>query len=317
LLPFLTSHGVGKRGRTEGSNRLKNIALAIHNYNDAFGGRLPQLTDVGERAPNRAGLNSLFFNILPYLNEDAIFRQFYSKTTPNYTNTSQSGTPNPGGAASNILKAFLDPADATSAGLTISLNITLSWQPSAPFLESFSGSYATSSYAANALIFGSNDARLPETFLDGTSNTIMITQRPQVCDPMNGSPPVYNLWAFGYYGPQSPAFALLTPDDPPDMPSTGQAAPQLPLPVAWTANSIPVRFGRTSAIPVVPDFSTPFQRVVPGKPCDPRILGTPHASGMLVALGDGSVRSAAPNISAWTFWAACTPAGNETLQNDW
>jgi hypothetical protein len=51
--------------------------------------------------------------------------------------------------------------------------------------------------------------------------------------------------------------------------------------------------------------------------CDPQVAQTPHVGGMLVGLGDGSVRSVNPSISQWTFWAACTPAGNETLAQDW
>lgn len=139
----------------------------------------------------------------------------------------------------------------------------------------------------------------------------------QLCDPMDGSPPTYNCWAVGYSGPQTSAFALLTPDEPNGMPSTGMAASALPLPKKWTSNEIAVRFGRTSSPAAIPNFKKPFQRVVKGKPCDSRILGTPHSSGILVALADGSVRSAAPNISAYTFWAACTPDGNETLYTDW
>jgi hypothetical protein len=318
-LPWLSQNQLGHRPRSEGSNRLKNIALAIHSYNDAFDGKLPPLTDVGEHAPNNAGLNSLLFNILPYLEYDNVFRIFYSKTTPNYTNTLTSGYgPPPGGAAVNVIKAFIDPADQTGgAGTTTSLSITLAWKPPAPFLKSFVGTYATTSYAANALIFGSNDAGLPRTFKDGTSNTIMIAQRPQICDPLDGTRPVYNLWAFGYYGPQTPAFALLTPDIPTGMTSTNQVAPELPLPKEWSADKMSVRIGRASSQPTVPDFTTPFQQVVRGRACDPRRLGTPHASGMLVALGDGSVRSVAPNISPWTFWAACTPDGNETLYTEW
>jgi hypothetical protein len=38
---------------------------------------------------------------------------------------------------------------------------------------------------------------------------------------------------------------------------------------------------------------------------------------MLVALADGSVRTVSPKISQWTFWAACTPNGQETLYSDW
>lgn len=320
LLPGLLNTRLVHRGRSEGANRLKNIALAIHNYNDAFNGRLPPLIDVGPKSLNNAALNSLFFNILPYIKNDSVFRIFNSNpTTLNYTNTLTGGrNPPPGGAAAHTIKEFLDPADQTvGENSHFSATFSLPWQPPAPFAESFTGRYATTSYAANALIFGSNDAGLPRTFKDGTSNTIMIAQRPQVCDPMDGSPPTYNGWAFGYYGPQTPAFALLTPDEPNGMPSTGMAAPELPLPKNWTANEIAVRLGRTSSPAATPNFATPFQRVVLGKPCDPRILGTPHSSGILVALADGSVRSAAPNISAYTFWAACTPDGNETLYTDW
>jgi hypothetical protein len=317
LIPWLNLNRTHHRGMSEGANRVKQIALAIHNYNDASGGKLPPLTDVGEHAPCKAGLNSLFFNILPYIEQDNVHRVFRF-TTVTYTNTNLTGTdPVPGGATNTIIRTFIDPADATQPnGSSVTLTITLPWQPPAPFQKSFSGTYATASYAANGLIFGSNDGGLPRTFKDGTSNTIMIAQRPQLCDPLNGAP-VNNLWGFGYYGPQTPAFALLTPDDPPDMPSTGQAAPELPLPAEWTSNKIAVCIGRMSANPIVPDFDAPFQVVVPGKPCDPRRTGTPHKSGMLVALADGSVRSVASNISAWTFWAACTPDGNETLYTDW
>ena len=51
--------------------------------------------------------------------------------------------------------------------------------------------------------------------------------------------------------------------------------------------------------------------------CDPRLAQTPHPGGMQVCLADGSVRGISPGISGTTWWAACTPAGNETLGNDW
>ena len=44
---------------------------------------------------------------------------------------------------------------------------------------------------------------------------------------------------------------------------------------------------------------------------------TPHWSGMLAALGDGSVRTLSPGMSLTTFWSAVTPAGGEVLGNDW
>src|SRR5262249_28824264 len=51
--------------------------------------------------------------------------------------------------------------------------------------------------------------------------------------------------------------------------------------------------------------------------CNPALAQTPHAAGMQVALADGSVRSLAPTLTGETWWAACTPNGNDSLQPDW
>ncbi len=51
--------------------------------------------------------------------------------------------------------------------------------------------------------------------------------------------------------------------------------------------------------------------------CDPRLAQTPHYSGMLVTLADGSVRTLAPGMSPATYWGAVTPADGEVLGNDW
>ena len=51
--------------------------------------------------------------------------------------------------------------------------------------------------------------------------------------------------------------------------------------------------------------------------CNRNLAQTPHASGMLVALADGSVRTLAPGMRETTFWGAVTPAGGEVLGPDW
>jgi hypothetical protein len=38
---------------------------------------------------------------------------------------------------------------------------------------------------------------------------------------------------------------------------------------------------------------------------------------MLVARGDGSVRTLSPGMSETTYWAAVTPAGGEVAGPDW
>jgi len=42
-----------------------------------------------------------------------------------------------------------------------------------------------------------------------------------------------------------------------------------------------------------------------------------HTNGMNTLLLDGSVRFLTGSVSPNTWWAACTPAGGETLGNDW
>jgi prepilin-type N-terminal cleavage/methylation domain-containing protein len=69
-------------------------------------------------------------------------------------------------------------------------------------------------------------------------------------------------------------------------------------------------FGPASKFQVRP---TPFD----SSACDPRLASTPHSSGMQVCLADGSVRSISPGISPETWWAACTPRGDEVLGDDW
>jgi len=44
---------------------------------------------------------------------------------------------------------------------------------------------------------------------------------------------------------------------------------------------------------------------------------SPHTGGIMVGLGDGSVRMVNPGISPTTWWSAMTPAGGEVLGNDW
>jgi prepilin-type N-terminal cleavage/methylation domain-containing protein len=51
--------------------------------------------------------------------------------------------------------------------------------------------------------------------------------------------------------------------------------------------------------------------------CDARIAQSPHRGGMIVGLGDGSVRTISAGIAARTSWAAVTPAGAEVLDSDW
>jgi len=319
--------------RAKSQNNLKQIALAVHNYNDAYQGKLPALTDVGTGAPIGWGYNSLFFNILPYVEQDNVYRIFQKSTPALYARNT--GTPQ--GAAKTIIPTFLSPADSTASnGTTMTLptlpNITN--QPSNTAITN--AEFATTSYAANGYVFRSNTGGLPRTFVDGTSNTIMFAERYQVCTPAGtgtAAAPVYNLWAFGRNDapvannkkPSPPAFYFIAKaGNAPENTATIQKAPKLPLPTTTAPNPlsspIPWLLGKegTSNLTGAAIPAAPFQLAPRGAiACDPSLPQTPHVGGMLAGLGDGSVRTVSPTISQWTFAAACSPAGQETLASDW
>lgn len=290
--------------RSRSSNNLKQIVLGIHNYNDAFRGRLPPLVDIQPGGPTGKGLASIYFNLLPYLEQEKVFRAFDRSKPESYYAKD-------GGAAGHIISTFISPADDTAMNGT-----TTTLKAKGPDGSEWTGTYATCSYAANGLVPW-NAGGFPRSFSDGVSNTLVVAERAQVCKPAMGDP-VYNLWGFGTYGPSTPAFAVATPKKPEGLASTGMAVPVLPLPEKWSKDPIKVTFGgdggEAKALPAGPPFQIgPFK----DKPCDPRLPSTPHATGILVAMGDGSVRTVSPKVSQWTFWAACTPAGNETIMGDW
>ncbi len=174
-------------------------------------------------------------------------------------------------------------------------------------------SWAASNYAANYLVFGNptapynaalqtygstEGATTIAAIRDGTLNTIFFTERYATCSLVgvaNSSATYGNLWAdsnttwrpqFCMNG-QTPPAPLPQPQTTP--PLTGNWPPCLPFQTA-------------------PDWLTG---------CDSSRAQSPHAGGIQVCLGDGSVRFAAQGISdvAWAY--LCDPRDGNSLGNDW
>jgi len=316
--------------RTTSSNNLKQIALAVHNYAGAYGDKLPPLVDVGANAPTGFGIQSIFFQLLPYMEQGNVY-QLYNKNVPQTYYNSAAGAI-PLGAASTIIKSFINPADSTASnGSQQSVPVVvLGAAPPPPYERTWTGLYATTSYAANGLVFKGNNGGLPRTFVDGTSNTIMFAERFQICTgkpaQLASAPTVtaYNLWGFGLYDKHIPAFAVLTPATPTGLQSTGQVAPATSPPNGYTSfnatgntpNVVQVKVGLASA--AAQTYPYHFQVAPRGAiTCDAAVPQSPFVGGMQVGMGDGSVRTVSPNMSQWTFWAACTPAGQEAQAQDW
>jgi prepilin-type N-terminal cleavage/methylation domain-containing protein len=152
--------------------------------------------------------------------------------------------------------------------------------PADPTVElSRGGGYA--SYAANAMVFVRGPS-LNRSIPDGTSNTIAFAEHySQNCQNEHYCYPAFSPGTGG----RRATFADVGCGD--DVPAGGK---------------IPERT---------------FQIAPRPETCRPHEAQTPHRSGMLVALMDGSCRTLAGGMSRFTYWAAVTPADGDMLGNDW
>jgi prepilin-type N-terminal cleavage/methylation domain-containing protein/prepilin-type processing-associated H-X9-DG protein len=290
--------------RVKCANNLKQIALAVQQYADAREGRLPFLTDTTPGTPTRAHLESLFFAILPYVEQDALYNSFNPADPPSYNQDSAAAP----GATAHRVALYECPSDASNpGGQTYLANGLIVPPPPPPFLAFYLGRYACTSYAANGLVFRSNCAAFPASFGDGTSNTIIVGEKYQLC----GATP--NLWGYGGNGSINPSFAFLPL---PGGAATAKFAPDVAL-MANATGQVVGKVGLDAPGPGTVVKPVPFQVAPRRADCDASLPQTPHPGGMQAALADGSVRGVSGGMSQLTFWAACTPDGGEVLGPDW
>jgi hypothetical protein len=281
--------------RIQCGNRMHQLGIAAHNCNNDAGHLPPALGWFPSSIPSAgAGWGSPFFHLLPYLEQDVFFKTA-ATTGPNpfgespinngtyYSQALAVGTPSFIGA--HQFKDYICPSD-----------------PSVPFMPYtdvlFNLQWATSSYAGNFLVFGQVDpnfnvlgykgsSQIPESFADGTSNTLLFVERYAVC--FSNALALYRacLWAWW------------------ELPSVNPGHDYYPFIALATSNGDNIGPGST------------FQVQPPAGSCDSSRASTPHTAGMVVCLADASVRTLSRGMSGATWWAAVTPASNDVLGPDW
>jgi len=274
--------------RTQSQNNLKQIGLATHNCNDTYGklppafGSFPMTANPTTWQP--APYGTLYYFLLPFMEQDNQYKAI--------SNWSWNNTP-------GVVKTYLAPGD-----------------PSAPSNGLNNGNRGISSYACNPFVFGTGTqgnystwsggtdggyARIPATFIDGTSNTILNAERYAICgqSALNNQGNAGNfLWCEAGTPANSPSWCEMAPFNC----QNGNWAVTPPAYVAGT--TLPL-----------PQFKPPNNNSA--QACNPNLVQGFSTAGIMVGLGDGSVRLVSSGVSALTWTYAWYPNDGQVLGSDW
>jgi len=187
------------------------------------------------------------------------------------------------GTVDHRVKVFVSPADPSLSLLTM--------------IES-----ASMSYGANAKAFHGSP-NLSWTFGDGTSNTLAIAENYAVCGERRSD---WRQTTQDHRAVFAGGGGTIVPnpgyDDYQDWPLTSGQPP-----VSTSAMSLDRKLTPPRTFQAAPRVAD----------CNPLWPSTPHSSGMLVGVADGSVRTLHPGIHHHTFWGAVTPRAGELPGTDW
>ena len=284
--------------RMKCSNNMKQIGLAVHNYELTNGLVPPAWTpDVGgptynsgkglvpnnpQAPPPIAG--TIHFLLLPYLEQENLYQMSRQGNT---LNSNQSAI------AGQVIQGFICPSDASN-----NRNIQRY-------------GYASTNYAANLMIFDPRtDASATQAMPNGLSNTVVFAERWKLCQPVTGgqTEPGWGVHpAFVGHGWDTPVYGWR------DMTFTYGI---------YTAD-------QQQYDPSI-DFNTGYgfqARPLPQQ-CDWHVTQSAHTGVMNVLLGDGSVRgvrpsvstgyfSGPPSITGGTWVVANNPKDRQPLGGDW
>lgn len=284
LLPAVQAARESAR-RSECANNLRQMAIALHSC-EATHKKIPQaagffpgsgtLVKAGanyEPAPkdrstkSPANFSTVHYFLLPYVEQTAKFMQFKGWTQDSQWNNKHAAGP----------ETYLCPSDPSDDNGDGTINIALiNWD------------LGVANYVANVQAFGhswpgqptpESKRRIPASFPDGTSNTLVFTERYAVCPTPEGG---RNAWLGTIAGVTYDPFMAIN----------------------------------NNAVPPQPTLVLP-QDAPALSQCNPTRVQSGHVGIIQVALADGSVRGANVNLSFETWKSLILPDDGDTLANDW
>ncbi len=314
--------------RAQCSNNIKQIGLAVHNFEGTFN-KVPPIGSWGATFRNNGytpplnggsltsadgATGSWLVHLLPFVEQNNLFNKFSGLGNLSTNDSSRTyftaydaliGTGGP-------LKVYTCPSDSSTTG-GLQLNG-----------GSKTGGYASTNYAGNVMVFQPHgQGNIVTSMPNGSSNTVMVGERIQNCNvsiglgySSSGSKTIGPVWGWIYPdhgdGAQWPAFGWWTNGDEsindgvaPGQPSGSCLRTDY---YDWSANYIPANPNAN------PNYL--FDVGANANKCNLFVLNTAHPV-MQIGLGDGSVRSISNSISKATWLAVCIPNSGKVAGSDW
>jgi prepilin-type N-terminal cleavage/methylation domain-containing protein/prepilin-type processing-associated H-X9-DG protein len=252
------------------SNQLRQLGLGSLHAHDSIGSLPPGL---GLYPDNGVAYGTYFFHLLPYVEQNNLYLQSYDEGYYFAGNYQVYAQP---------VNLFVCPSDPSAPPNKVAKDV-------------MDNSWGVSTYAINAQIACTVSAdgslyspaayaRIPEDFSDGTSTTILMTEKYAQCFNSN-YPTGGNFWAYYFTGPN------IQPFHP-------------GFEVSWNGYSV----GPPSKFQTQPN---PYNGG-----CDPTMASSPHSGGIHISMVDGSVQFLSSSVTIYTWWYLCTPNGGELIPGD-
>jgi prepilin-type N-terminal cleavage/methylation domain-containing protein/prepilin-type processing-associated H-X9-DG protein len=293
--------------RTRCLSNLRQLGVAAVQAHDTYkrlpplfgtyAGRSTALGLVSLNNPTGAYPSSVFFHLLPFVEQKAA----YDRIPPifDYGSGNFMMAPDPMFGPPSVVNS----SDGCSGMLAVAVYLCPSDSSGAVgglWTDGMGNGWGVTNYAANFFVFGApsnltspaafmGTAKLPDSIPDGVSQTIFFAEKYAVCN--NAAAQGGSLWAW-----------------PPAFPN---AANNFAAVVGFAPGAI--------GPPANANYGYYQRQPVPGA-CDPYLAQSPHTGGINVCMGDGSVRAVTANVTAPTWRAALTANSGypaDVLGTDW
>jgi prepilin-type N-terminal cleavage/methylation domain-containing protein len=310
--------------RMNSANNLKQIGLAMHNYNDTTGGLPPTLgwrptpTGTQKYSPNGA-FGSAYFHLLPYIEQDNLYKSSFATQYYFYAS---------GGAYSyNYSYTYPDPTYGYSysysvnytnyptytyvpSGIPAYWNSRVYTTPVNTFTASHDPSNTSttsyySSYLVNNEVFG-KDYKI-QTIPDGTSGTILAAEGYGYC---YGGSPRYGYWAGYLYDGYGYTYSYTYNYTGSYYVSRGYTTQTYTYSYSYSYTpKFSLVAGKTFQVRPAPN-KYPYE-------CDGALPQSLSSGSIQTLMGDGSVKGIGQGVSAITWTALVTPDKGDIAGNDW